>query len=131
MEGMLSRRFRRVMHLPKAAMFGELCGWNPATIVFDNTASPYEAYGDVYFGCICVQSVRNQGEHDARQASDLLGGAYLRNGILRQRQYPWLHLGWGGSVNTKNCSKRIRLVRRHGGIRFLHSLGETETRADI
>jgi hypothetical protein len=68
---MLSRRFGRMMHLPKAAMLSELCRWNPATIVFDGAASPYEAYGDVYFGCVCVQGIRDQGEHYARQASNL------------------------------------------------------------
>jgi len=42
-----------------------------------------------------------------------------------------LHLGWRGPDNTSNGSERVRLNCRHGGIRFLHSLGETETRADI
>jgi hypothetical protein len=72
MKGVLGRRFRRVMHLPKAAMLSELCRWNSATIVFDGAASPYEAHGDVYFGCIGIQGIRDQGEHHAGQASDLL-----------------------------------------------------------
>jgi hypothetical protein len=72
MQSMVSRRLGRMMHLPKTAMLKELRRWDPTTIIFDSTASPYEAYGDVYFGCVCVQGIRDQGEHHSRQASDLL-----------------------------------------------------------